>query len=51
MFSFIKFTDSAKLLNFMVPGAGVEPARLIQARDFKSLASTNSATRARVGFS
>ena len=30
----------------LVPGAGVEPARLIQARDFKSLASTNSATRA-----
>ena len=30
----------------MVPGAGVEPARPYRARDFKSLASTNSATRA-----
>ena len=34
------------LLTYMVPGAGVEPARPIRARDFKSLASTNSATRA-----
>lgn len=24
----------------MVPGAGLEPARLLQARDFKSLVST-----------
>ena len=39
-----------KLLFLLVPGAGVEPARLIQARDFKSLASTNSATRAWVGY-
>ena len=30
----------------MVPGAGLEPARPYRARDFKSLASTNSATRA-----
>src|SRR3989344_4895938 len=30
----------------MVPRAGLEPARLIRPRDFKSLASTNSATRA-----
>ena len=30
----------------MVPGAGVEPARIIHPRDFKSLASTNFATRA-----
>ena len=30
----------------MVPGAGLEPARSIPPRDFKSLASTNSATRA-----
>ncbi len=29
----------------MVPGAGIEPAR-IAARDFESRASTNSATRA-----
>ena len=31
----------------MVPGAGIEPARCITPRDFKSLASTNSATQAR----
>ena len=30
----------------MVPGAGVEPARVIHSRDFKSLASTCFATRA-----
>ena len=30
----------------MVPGAGIEPARHIVTRDFKSLASTYSATRA-----
>ena len=30
----------------VVPGAGLEPARFIQPRDFKSLASTNFATRA-----
>ena len=30
----------------VVPGAGLEPARSKRARDFKSLASTNSATRA-----
>ena len=30
----------------MVPGAGIEPARCITPRDFKSLASTCSATRA-----
>ena len=29
----------------MVPGAGLEPARF-SARDFKSLVSTNSTTRA-----
>ena len=32
---------------YVVPGAGVEPARDILPRDFKSLASTYSATRAR----
>ena len=32
----------------LVPGAGVEPARLIQPLDFKSNASTNSAIRAKV---
>mgnify|MGYP006936213720 CR=1 FL=1 len=30
---------------FVVPGAGIEPARLA-ARDFESRASTNSTTRA-----
>ncbi len=30
----------------MVPGAGIEPAQSIAPRDFKSLASTNSATQA-----
>ena len=30
----------------MVPGAGIEPAHSLAARDFKSLASTISATRA-----
>ena len=29
-----------------MPEAGVEPARLIQPRDFKSLVSTNFTTRA-----
>ena len=32
----------------MVPGAGVEPARYIIPRDFKSLVSTNFTTRALV---
>ena len=30
----------------LVPGAGIEPAHRLAARDFKSLASTYSATRA-----
>ena len=30
----------------MVPGAGIEPAQPLGPRDFKSLASTNSATQA-----
>ncbi len=34
----------------MVPGAGIEPARYQIPRDFKSLASTNFATRAFGGF-
>ena len=29
-----------------VPGAGLEPARLLRTQDFESSASTNSATRA-----
>ena len=32
--------------NTSVPGAGLEPARLIQPTDFKSVMSTNSITRA-----
>jgi hypothetical protein len=31
---------------YLVPGAGIEPARYSVPRDFKSLASTISATRA-----
>jgi len=34
-----------QVIVFLVPGAGIEPAR-IAARDFESRASTNSATRA-----
>ena len=30
----------------LVPGAGLEPARLLRTQDFESSASTNSATRA-----
>ena len=37
---------SPKSLYLMVPGAGIEPAHRLAARDFKSLASTISATRA-----
>ena len=33
-------------LILLVPGAGIEPAQLQEPRDFKSLASTNSATQA-----
>ena len=32
--------------NDLVPGAGIEPARNYVSRDFKSLASTSSATQA-----
>ncbi len=32
----------------MVPRAGLEPARVVHPRDFKSLASTNSATPATI---
>ena len=35
-----------KPLILLVPRAGVEPARYYVSRDFKSLASTNSATQA-----
>jgi hypothetical protein len=38
--------DSSKPFILLVPGAGIEPARHLVPRDFKSLASTISATRA-----
>ena len=39
-------SQSRKQLIFLVPRAGIEPAHPQGARDFKSLASTNSATQA-----
>ena len=38
----------ANPLILLVPGAGIEPAQPLRPRDFKSLASTYSATRAYV---
>ena len=38
------------LISVLVPGAGIEPAQPQGPRDFKSLASTNSATQARNDF-
>ena len=39
--------EGAKLLNMLVPGAGLEPARTLPGpRDFKSRVSTNSTIRA-----
>ena len=35
--------DEVKMEIILVPGAGIEPAHSQGARDFKSLASTNSA--------
>ena len=43
---YLKVQRIVKLLKSMVPGAGIEPAQRIAPRDFKSLASTSSATRA-----
>ena len=40
-------SDFHKFLKFLVPGAGVEPARGMASRDFKSLMSTSSITQAR----
>jgi hypothetical protein len=40
----------ANLLILLVPRAGIEPARDDVPRDFKSLASTNSATQANKQF-
>jgi hypothetical protein len=37
------------LISSLVPRVGVEPTRCQATRDFKSLASTNSATQARCG--
>ena len=39
---------SATYRVFYVPGAGLEPARLLRTQDFESSASTNSATRASI---
>ena len=41
----------ANSLFLLVPGAGIEPAQPLGPRDFKSLASTYSATRAFALFS
>ncbi len=38
--------DINPCMNYLVPGAGVEPARCKAPRDFKSLVSTSSTTRA-----
>ena len=38
------------MYSILVPEAGLEPARSFGTRDFKSLASTNSATPATVDF-
>ncbi len=34
------------LIFLLVPGAGLQPARLIQPKDFKSFVSSSSTTRA-----
>ncbi len=38
--------NTRKGLSLLVPGTGIEPVQRQAPRDFKSLASTNSATRA-----
>ena len=43
-----KIGKMAKPFILLVPGAGIEPAQPLGPRDFKSLASTNSATQALV---
>ncbi len=40
---------SFKIIEYLVPEAGLEPASLAAA-DFESAASTSSATRARIGY-
>ena len=42
----VEMSDFHKCLKSLVPGAGVEPARDIVPRDFKSLMSTSSITQA-----
>ena len=42
------FSFKSILSTFGVPEAGLEPARLIQPTDFKSVMSTNSITRANI---
>ena len=42
----VEMSDFHKCLKSLVPGAGVEPARGIASRDFKSLMSTSSITQA-----
>jgi hypothetical protein len=42
----VKHSKSVNILKSLVPGAGLEPARGYTPRDFKSLASTRSATQA-----
>jgi hypothetical protein len=43
----VHISANAMLLDeYMVPGAGIEPARRIRPRDFKSLVSTDFTTRA-----
>lgn len=39
-------TNYVSVGNYLVPGAGIEPARTFGPRDFKSLLSTSSNTRA-----
>ena len=41
-------SERRKPLILLVPGAGIEPAQPQGPRDFKSLASTSSATQAKI---
>ena len=47
----VEMGDFCKCLKYLVPGAGVEPARPLGARDFKSLMSTSSITQAQQNIS
>ena len=46
----MKFLYLCRRFILLVPEAGLEPARPLGTRDFKSLASANSATPADEGF-